>query len=264
MNSYVSVTELKSLLDITSTTDDSNLRKIAEGVSRTIDKFCNRNFYVTSATKYYDQAGARLWIDDLLSISTLKTDEDSDLDYDNTFADTDYILYPLNTYPKYYIEISNNSDYAGFGAGKKSVQIVGTWGYADSATPYDATSITATVADTTSLTITLSADGTVEIGHTILVGTEQMYVTGTSTGAATVLRGRNGTTASIHAAGAVSIYRYPFDIWNAASKVVTSYYQLRRNHGMKSQTLGDYSYTLSDKMFDKDTIEVLRAYRKVN
>ena len=147
--SYCNISDVKGVLGITATTDDTVIRKICEASSRSIDSYCNRYFYTQSATRYFDGA-IRLWLPDLLSITGLKTDEDGDGTFENTFAITDYILYgagledSLNTYPRTRIEISVDSDYSSFASGiKKGVQIVGVWGYGDgiSATPH--------IADTT-------------------------------------------------------------------------------------------------------------------
>ena len=48
------------------------------------------------------------------------------------------------------------------------------------------------------------------MGQTVLIESEQLYVTAISTNDLTVVRGINGTTASTHADGTdISIYRYP-------------------------------------------------------
>ena len=141
---YATIADLKGVLGITSTTDDTTMRKITEAASRNIDSYCNRRFYVTSETKVFDGA-VILHVPDLLSITTLKTDEGNDGTFENTFATSDYYLYgvgledTINTVPKIRIEINPTGDYGSFAAGyKNSVQIVGTWGYGDgiSATPY--------------------------------------------------------------------------------------------------------------------------------
>ncbi len=277
VNSYASLTELKAILGVSSTTDDVVMRKILEAASRAIESYCNRRFYCTSETKIFDGA-LSLWIPDLLSINTsgLKTDEDGDYDYDNTYATTDYILYgvgledTLNTFPKIRVEIDPNGNYSSFASGiKKGVQIAGVWGYGDgtSATSYVATSITGTVIDATTLTLTLSADGIIEIGHTILCGTEQMYVTALGTLSATVERGVNGSTAAAHAAGILSYYRYPRDIYQACLDLSVALYQNRGKQGLQSERLGDYSYTIAGTSLGKSMVESIldniRGYRRM-
>ena len=275
VNAYASLTELKAILGISSTTDDVPMRKILEAASRSIESYCNRRFYSTTETKYFDGAKT-LWIPDLLSVTTLKTDEDGDGTFENTFqvatAPVDYILYgggledSLNLYPKVRIEINPDGDYGSFANGvKKGVEIAGVWGYGDgtSATPYVATTITGTVATTTGTSLTLSADGTVEIGHTILCESEQMYVTALGTLSATVERGVNGSTAAIHSAKTLYYYRYPRDIMQACIDLSVALYQNRAKKGISSERLGDYSYTLSREMMNSILDDSIKGYKRM-
>lgn len=269
MNCYASIADLKTALSVTSTTDDVVMRKIIDSASRMIDRYTNRYFYVWSTTKYYDGA-LRLWTDDLLSIdaSGLKTDEDGDATYENTLATTDYILYPLNTYPKTYIEISNDSDYGSFGGGvKKSVSITGKWGYGDgiSTTPY--TDSGTTLDGTLTVGATAVAVHSItphSLGQTILVELEQMFVESISTTVMTVIRGVNGTTAATHADNITTyIYQYPSDIWQCCIDLSSAIYQNRNKKGLSSERLGDYSYTLDKSQANAILNDTIAGYRKV-
>jgi len=128
------------------------------------------------------------------------------------------------------------------------VEIAGLWGYGDgkSATPYEDSGITATIADTTGTTLTLSAEGTIEAGHTILVEDEQMYVSAvTSDGSskeATVERGVNGTTAAAHSGKAAYIYQYPDGVVQACIMIAGRLFE-SRGKVFDSERLGDYSYS---------------------
>ncbi len=310
------------------------MRKILEAASRAIESYCNRRFYCTTGTKYFD-GSLSLWIPDLLSITTLKTDDVGDGTYENVFegtwvaltayvvgdfikpttenlhsykctvagttgateptwgvtnggkttdgtvtwecSPTNYLLYgggiedTLNTFPKTRIDINPNGSYSSFANGvKKGVQIVGTWGYGDgtSTTPYVTTAITGAVTTTTGLTLTLSADGIIEIGHTILCESEQMYVTALGTLSATVERGVNGSTAAIHTANILSYYRYPRDIMQACIDLSVALYQNRAKQGLQSERLGDYSYTVMGTSLGKGAIESIlddniRSYKRM-
>ncbi len=138
---YASIADLKGILGVTSTTDDTVMRKMLEAASRSIDRYTNRFFHTLTETKYFDGAKT-LWIPDLLSITTLKTDEDGDGTFENTFQvatiPVDYLLYgaggddALNLYPRIRIEINPDGDYGSFASGvKKGVEIAGLWGYGD-------------------------------------------------------------------------------------------------------------------------------------
>lgn len=117
------------------TTDDAVLEAVVESVSRAIDDFCGRRFYAATQTRYYTaKSGRLLLVDDLLSVSTLKTDADGDGAYETTWATTDYHLAPYNaqleSVPKPYwcIEVSQNGDYW-FPCGPRRIEIVGSWGF---------------------------------------------------------------------------------------------------------------------------------------
>ena len=86
--SYCNIAELKGALGVSSTTDDVKMRKVVEAASRAIDQYTNRNFYATSATKYFDGVGRRLWLPDMLSNSTFKTDDTGDGTYENILEGT--------------------------------------------------------------------------------------------------------------------------------------------------------------------------------
>ena len=266
LNAYASLTQIKGELGITATTNDTTLLRMLEAASRMIDLFCNRFFYVREGVKYFD-GGCPLFISDLLSIDTdgFVTDEDGDLDYDNTLATTDYILYPLNEFPKTYIQLDPDSNYGGFGGAiRKGVKITGKWGYGNgiSATPYKATAITGTVATTDGTTLTLSADGTIEAGHTILCETEQIYVIALGTLSATVKRGVNGTDGAIHSTKALSIYQYPDDIIQICLMLSERLYATR-GKVFQSEKLGDYTYTLAEGGMVDIQKAILLPYKRI-
>ncbi len=265
---YCTVSDLKGVLGITSTTDDTVMRKMLESASRSIESFCNRRFYVTSETKYFD--GARtLWLPDLLSINTsgLTTDEDGDGTFENTLATTDYIKYghgledSLNTLPTTRLEISQDSNYGSFASGvKKGVQVAGVWGYGDgvSATPY--TDSTTTLDGTLTTTTTAVAVHSItphSQGQTILVETEQMYVESIATTVMTVVRGVNGTTKATHADNiATYIYQYPADIRQACIDLGVALYEMRnKNKGLQSERVGDYAWVAAGTSLGKSMIE---------
>ena len=251
---YATIADLKGVLGISTTTDDTVMRKELEAASRAIDHYCNRYFYVQSATKYFNGANV-LWIPDCLVVTTLKTDEDGDATFENTFATTDYIKYgaggddALNLFPYIRIEISEDSDYGAFATGvKKGVEIAGTWGYGDgiSATPYIVdTTLTAAISSTTATTCTVTSVTNLSAGTTILIDTEQMYIYSIATLTLTVERGVNGTTAATHTnSTSLYIYQYPADVRQACIDLGVAFYQLRAKKGMRSEKIGDYSYAL--------------------
>ena len=218
---YATLAQLKAELNIADTTDDARLLRKLETASRAIDEpewGCGRHFYLLTATRYYTpEHSRRLLIDDLLSVTTLKTDDDGDLDYDYTWDSGDYLLEPFNEYPRTQIRVHPDGNYT-FPAGRpKSVELAGECGYGDgeSAAPYVASGATVTVADATTTTVSVSDQSLLEVGQTILVGSERMYVRSLTDAVggdtALVYRRVNGSTAAAHVAAAASIYQYPLE-----------------------------------------------------
>jgi len=143
-NGYVTLTNLKSRLGIADTTDDDNLEASINSVSRWIDKYCQRRFYGKSEVRYYTPENRRvLYIDDLLSVTTLGTDEDGDLTHENTWATTDYVLTPYNAaadgQPFTGIQVTPNGSYTFMAGVVKSVLLNGLFGYCTYGTgaPYE-------------------------------------------------------------------------------------------------------------------------------
>lgn len=273
---YASIADLKGVLGITSTTDDTVMRKILEAASRSIDNYTNRIFFTQTATKYFDGA-YKLWLPDLLSITTLKTDEDGDATLENTLAATDYLTYgtgledSLNTFPITRLEISHDSDYSSFASGiKKGVQIVGIWGYGDgiSATPYitDTTITEDLTAGESAIDVTAVTN--LSAGQLILIGSEQYYIYSIATLTLTVEAGVNGTTEATHSSGAtINIYQYPSDIRQACIDLGVALYQNRAKQGLQTERLGDYSYTVAGTSLGKSMVESIlesiRPYKRM-
>lgn len=129
-NGYATLAELKTYLGITDSVDDTNLEAAVEAASRAIDFECRRVFYATSATRYFTAEAGDLLVlpDDLLSVTTLKTDDDADRVYETTWATTDYDLEPVNSTPYTRVHLSPLGRYA-FPTQRRGVEIVGSWGH---------------------------------------------------------------------------------------------------------------------------------------
>lgn len=141
-NGYATLVEIKRRLKVDEygdIEDDGKLESVVDGVSRAIDAYTGRWFYSASQTRYYTAEDANeLEVDDLLSITTLKTDEGSDRIYERTWASDDYDLWPYNasTDGKPYTEIHTTpqGDYA-FPSTWRGVEIAGAFGYSATTPP---------------------------------------------------------------------------------------------------------------------------------
>lgn len=133
-NGYLTLPEIKSYLNIGDTADDTELEIAVEAASRAIDRYCNRHFYSAVETRYYTpDRPARLRVDDLVSVTTLKTDPDGDGTYQTTWTAADYVFEPYNAgtdgRPYTVLRAATGGAYS-FPAGvPKSVEIDGTFGW---------------------------------------------------------------------------------------------------------------------------------------
>lgn len=131
-NGYCTLAELKARLTIETgdTADDATLEAVIEAASREIDGLCSRHFYSATETHYYE---AEQWdeieVDDLVSVTTLKTDEDQDRAYETTWGATDFELGPGDSAPYTRIYATPTGAYAFPVGQRKAVQVVGTFGW---------------------------------------------------------------------------------------------------------------------------------------
>jgi len=265
MNLYGNLEDLKTLMSIEAAQHNSQLFRTLEMASRQVDKLTHRHFYCYDGARYFDGAGSKLWLpDDILSITTLKLDEDGSGTYSTTLASTDYILYPLNTYPKLRLEINRYGDYSAFASGiQNGIKITGVFGYADSATPYESRTTLAgnVLAGATSIIL---ADGQlVKTGETLRIGAEQMFVQDIVSNTVTVARGVNGTTAAAHTSGAtVNSYIYPEDIVQAA--LITAMRAYKRKDSAYQDVIGapETGQIITSKGLDADVKELLSPYKR--
>lgn len=116
-----------------------------EACSRGIDDYCERRFWKNTdpEARVYDACEPRLLdleqFGDLISITTLKTDDDADGVYETTWSAGDYQLLPLRpmagpeTKPYRQIRAINRVFTVPYGTGARlgRVQINGTWGWPD-------------------------------------------------------------------------------------------------------------------------------------
>lgn len=130
---YTTLAAVKARLDRTDAKDDAALTAIIEAASRYIDSYCNRTFAQSSETRVFTTRSSYLCdVDDLVSVTTIKTDVDGDRQYETTWAVTDFDLEPLNAAPKgdpyTSIGVAPMGRYA-FPTHNRGVQITAVWGW---------------------------------------------------------------------------------------------------------------------------------------
>lgn len=125
-----------SIVDVTDLDDDAEIEKVIEAVSRSIDRRQKRRYYAASETRYYTARRADLlFVDDLLGVTTLKTDEGGDRVYETTWETTDYDLLPVNAAldgEPYLRIVPAPMSSKRFPGHVKGVELAGSFGYSSS------------------------------------------------------------------------------------------------------------------------------------
>jgi hypothetical protein len=269
-NAYASVAALKgsAALNITGASYDSQLLALLEGVSRWIDAHCNRHFFVLTATRRFDgDGGTALALPDLISVTTLKTDENRDRVFEQTWAASDYLLYPLDAKPQdpagrpfSRVLVDSFGSRQAFPQGPATVELAGKWGYrevlADSLA--DIAEGGAFTAGDTTLTVTDGAK--FATGQNLLIEAEQLFVAAIAGNNLTVARGVNGTTAASHPNGAdISIYQYPEGVARACLLQAAQSWQ----HRGGSSAVGGGRAGAGEPGIQREVRQLLAGYRRL-
>ncbi len=227
-NAYGDLTTLKSagFLNMPDDAYDGRLLGLLETTSRWIDGYCDRHFAAVREERRFDGTGkVALTAPDLISVSSMRVREAAS-GKSVSWPSSRWLLYPLNAAPEEpggrpYTRIMAVGDGRRFPLSRGGVSVRGVWGYGDVREDLGLqVAAGAAVAKGDTTVKVAAADDTVPSGlapgHTVRIGSEQLYVTNAvvDTAAKTLTltgqRGVNGTTAAAHAVGAgVSVYRYP-------------------------------------------------------
>ena len=136
-NAYCTLNQVKASLRIpvSDTVDDTLLELAINSASRDIDQATERQFFSASATRIYTPQDSYIVnIDDLVSLTTLKTSSAADGVFDTTWTATDYQLEPLNgitggiSVPFNAIRAVGDYTYP-ISGGEATVQVTGTFGF---------------------------------------------------------------------------------------------------------------------------------------
>lgn len=129
MTDYATVDQLKERLNVVDTVDDALIARSLTAASRQVDGWCGRTFAQVTATRFYDVADFdRVLVDDLVSITTLATDDQTDRTYATIWDTADYDLDPSNGPPYTQLRLSPRSARS-FPVGRRTVRIAGVFGW---------------------------------------------------------------------------------------------------------------------------------------
>jgi len=241
-HTYATADDLRDYLAGTSyssgwTSDAVAIRRILEASSRRIDDYCGGgSFGPQTQTRYYDigfgnlrnspQYLVTVSADDLAnqteSVSVIPLDNwlvspttvtaygATDRATSETLTEgyaNDFFLMPYNSSPKTLLKL-NEDTAKGFDDGQQTLSVLGSWGYTT-----DTVSVTTSdaVGSTTATSISVTSASDLGSAQTILIDSEQLYITAISGNTLTVERGVNGSTAATHSGGA-SLYRYDYPV----------------------------------------------------
>lgn len=142
-NAYYELEEFKETFSLQGTTyADGDIAEAILSASRAIDLECDRRFYAdadANQIRYYNAISKSLVrIDDLITLTTLKTDPGGDGTYEETWAATDYVLGPQNAVangvPYQFIEMHPSGDYSFTDSYPNTIQVTGKFGWATTPT----------------------------------------------------------------------------------------------------------------------------------
>jgi len=208
---YTTVAAVKSDVGLAGPDLDPRiLRNVQAATQHTENILSGRRFIPETATKLYRWPSRnglggytlKLPDDDLLYLTTLKTKAQDTTP--TTIDPTDYFLEPVNDPPYNRIEIDLSSS-AVFESGdtpQHSISVLGRFAYCEDTVTAGAL---AEADDGTETALDVSDSSLIDVGHTILIGTEAMFVSGktlkdttANTGAA-MLKDKAGTTITLAA-----------------------------------------------------------------
>jgi len=186
-NWYISRERFKSAASISGGQFDDAVDRVIEASSRDVDRWTRRHFIPKTQTRLYRYPQQRpglatvIWTDqDLLSVSTLQTQAQNATP--TTISSSDYFLEPVNPEPdgntRYNrIEIDESST-AAFEAGdtpQRSISIAGSWGWGN--TTSSAGSVDDSGGISSSDTTLIVSDASLcDVGDTLLIDSEQIFV----------------------------------------------------------------------------------------
>jgi len=194
-NWYIGREAVKAAVEIKGADADAIVDRHIEAASRRIDKELGRRFIPWSETRYFrwpqdpgwatrNRPGQVLLLDeDLLAV------DDSGLKSENgtvTVPDDEYFLEPVSEGPPYSrieIDQATTDPDAGFAAGdtpQRAIQVTGSWGYCED-TVAAGTVASGLASDAAATTFVCSDGSLVHVGHTLLIESEQLFVSGRGT-----------------------------------------------------------------------------------
>jgi hypothetical protein len=238
---YASLAEFKDFLReqgsaSLGSNNDASMLTVLESASRRVDVFCNRGTGfgpVTAVRKYDGEYGLNLWFGaDLASLTSVSIRPTTGAAGVAATVETDFYLMSGVTYgdpPYRQMVFHQQGSVSRFGYGYRVTEITGTWGYPTLTRTLVPT--TAEALDNSEQAIDVSALTGISPGMTLLIESEQVYVSSmvdSTTKTLNVDRGVNGTTAAAHdTAKAISRIVYDSRVMDATMRIALRRWRAR-------------------------------------
>jgi len=176
----------------------------------------------------------------------------------------DYLLEPYQSNDlgsRYWrLKLSTESTNA-FNAGQQTLVIAGVWGWSQDTSP-TTTTLSSAITSTTATTVAVTSGAVFSPGNTLVVDSEQMYVSSISTNDLTVIRGVNGTTAAVHDnASTVARYIYPADVTMVAADIARILYRDRDLGVLETIGSGEQAIRVRPQVEIDNALRTLDRYR---
>ena len=178
-NWYATLEAVKRAVNLYGSERDSVISSCIEAASREVDNLTGRRFIPKTETRRYrwpqrEQRNAYiLYFDqDLLSVSAFTKDGDDA----TAIPAADYFLEPSNLGPPYSrieIDLASTSFFSAKDTHQRALRVTGDWGYGNDT---KAAGALAEADDGSETALDVTDASLIDVGDTILIGTEQMFV----------------------------------------------------------------------------------------
>ena len=183
-NWLISREQVKRAGGLSGSSLNARIDNIIEGVSTSLENELHRKFLSRIETRLYPwppkDTGPRweLKLDQwLISVTTLQTMAQNTTP--TTIVAADYFLEPVNLGPPYTrieIDLSSTAAFESGDTPQRSISVLGSWGY-NNATKSAGTVASGLASDAAATSMVLSDATLVDVGDTILIESEQLFVT---------------------------------------------------------------------------------------
>ncbi|MDP6823862.1 MAG: hypothetical protein QF554_11300 [Dehalococcoidia bacterium] len=272
INTYAGPDTLKTRAGITGSTQESLLWLALFGASRVVDRYCNRHFFVVSATRQFDvEHPGAVAVPDLAAVTAIREDANRDRVFELTLSADQYLLYPTNASPERpwgrpYTRLVADPDGTrpAFTIGRRAIEIDGDWGFRRVLQDTGADLNEGSPLSSTATSVTVTDGSLVDPGATLWIEQEQVFVRLVTGNDLTVERGVNGTTAVTHAdASDLSAMSYPAAVSEATLLIAGRLFS--RKDSPMAVTAGSYGLGAPDTRaaIDPDAGRLLSTLRRL-